>query len=209
MTIRRRLAVAAFAFTMSSAALAGVATAAPAPSRQAAEPTIASKARSALSLLDWLSATGDVPALQLYSAQRDGLAADVAAEFGADPVAMQDAWRNADLDHQTALMAALSQIGVRYRRNTSNPGVSFDCSGLTAYAWGRAGYGIAHQSASQIRAAAPRTASTAEAGDILYYPGHVMLYLGSGGLMVHAPYTGTTVRIDSVPHRARFGDPTG
>jgi cell wall-associated NlpC family hydrolase len=38
-----------------------------------------------------------------------------------------------------AVSAAMSQQGVPYRYATSSPGVSFDCSGLTHYAWAQAG----------------------------------------------------------------------
>ena len=38
-----------------------------------------------------------------------------------------------------AIQAAQGQLGVSYRYATSKPGVSFDCSGLTHYAWGQAG----------------------------------------------------------------------
>ena len=44
-----------------------------------------------------------------------------------------------------AVSAAYSQLGVPYRFATSSPGVSFDCSGLTKWAWGRAGVGMPHQ----------------------------------------------------------------
>src|SRR5918993_1102634 len=39
----------------------------------------------------------------------------------------------------TAINAAMSQLGVPYQYATSDPGVGFDCSGLTHYAWGQAG----------------------------------------------------------------------
>ena len=62
--------------------------------------------------------------------------------------------RAADLEHQEAVLAALTQLGVAVPVATSQPGVGFDCSGLTSFAWGRAGYGLTRQSGSQIRAAA-------------------------------------------------------
>ena len=33
----------------------------------------------------------------------------------------------------------MGQLGVPYHYATSEPGVGFDCSGLTHYAWGQAG----------------------------------------------------------------------
>ena len=94
-----------------------------------------------------------------------------------------------------------SQLGVAYRRNTSKAGEGFDCSGLTTYAWAQAGVTLVRQSAAQIRAAAPRTWETAQAGDLVYYPGHVSMYLGVDRLIVHSPYTGRNVEVDHVPKR--------
>ncbi len=74
------------------------------------------------------------------------------------PVAFT-AWAGADQAHQIALLSALTQVGVPYRRNASKVGVAFDCSGLTAFAWGQAGVDIAHQSSAQLRSAAPRTST--------------------------------------------------
>ena len=112
---------------------------------------------------------------------------------------------------KTALAAALSQLGVAYRRNTSKPGVGFDCSGLTSYAWAQAGFDLARQSTAQIRAAAPRDLETAMAGDLVQYPGHVMMYLGVDRAVVHAVMPGRPVEVDVVKARRnlKFGDPTG
>ena len=47
------------------------------------------------------------------------------------------------------------------------------------------------------------------AGDLVYYPGHVMMYLGVPDTIVHAPYTGRNVEVDFAPkHRnLRYGNP--
>jgi len=146
-----------------------------------------------------------------YVAARDAVAAKVASRLGVDVVRMQVAWASADLAHQTALLAALTQLGVPYRRNTSQEGVGFDCSGLTTYAWAKAGHTLTRQSGVQIREAAPRTPDTAQAGDLVQYPGHVMMWLGVDTTIVHAPYTGRTVEVDHATTRRslKFGDPTG
>lgn len=159
--------------------------------------------------------TGDTATLAAirdrYLTSRDSIAAEVANRVGSDAAQMKKAWAAADYPHQTALMAAFSQLGVRYRRNTSEAGVGFDCSGLTAYAWGVAGESLAHQSRTQINAAASRTIDTAQAGDLVYYPGHIMIYLGVDKAMVHSPFTGRSVEVGQVPSRRniRFGNPMG
>ena len=146
-----------------------------------------------------------------YPALRAQIASEVASRLEIDPARMIAAWQSADMPHQLALMAALSQLGVPYRHNTSRAGEGFDCSGLTTYAWGVAGTTLTRQSGSQIRNAAKRTADTAMAGDIVYYPGHVMLWLGVDTAIVHAPYTGRNVQVDTIAKRGsmRFGNPIG
>jgi cell wall-associated NlpC family hydrolase len=136
-----------------------------------------------------------------------------AARLEVDPDFLYTAWASADRPHQIALLSALTQVGVPYRRNTSKVGVAFDCSGLTAYAWSQAGIEMAHQSRTQLRASALRTYDTAQAGDLVYYPGHVMLWLGLDNLIVHAPYRGHPVEVDQLStrriKRVKFADPTG
>ena len=99
-----------------------------------------------------------------------------------------------------AVQAALAQQGTPYRYATSTPGVGFDCSGLTAYAWGQAGVGLPHQSRAQF-ASTPRVPiSQAQPGDLLFFSSpisHVSIYLGNG-LQVHAPSTGKLVSTASV-----------
>lgn len=146
-----------------------------------------------------------------YLASRDAIATEIAARVGVDPGLMMQAWASADYAHQTALMAAFSQLGVRYRRNTSEVGVGFDCSGLTSYAWGVAGTSLAHQSRTQINNAAKRSIDTAQPGDLAYYPGHIMLYLGVDKAMVHSPSTGRTVEVGQFGknRNLRFANPIG
>ena len=96
----------------------------------------------------------------------------------------------ADQPHQVALLSALTQVGVPYHRNTSKVGVGFDCSGLTAFAWGQSGVELARQQRQPDPQRHGRTVDTAQAGDLVYYPGHVMLWLGVDNLIVHAPAAG-------------------
>jgi cell wall-associated NlpC family hydrolase len=99
-----------------------------------------------------------------------------------------------------AVAAALSQIGVPYRFAAASPGVAFDCSGLTSWAWGRAGVSLPHQSQQQYNALPHVSKDQAQPGDLLFYHSpisHVALYIG-GGRQVHAPATGKTVEVVSV-----------
>lgn len=206
----RRLAhcflAAAISFGGVAAVTASPASAAPlltaAKGRTRAPDALADQAQLAFVLLGTSSG---------YGAALDSIATEVAHRAEVDPARLSAAWRAADVAHQRALLAALSQLGVPYRHNASKEGVAFDCSGLTSFAWGRAGVTLARQSRAQITAAEARTASTVMAGDLVYYPGHVMMYLGVDDAIVHAPEPGRNVQIDNVTQRRqrsiRFGDP--
>jgi len=99
-----------------------------------------------------------------------------------------------------AVNAAMSQLGVPYRFAADSPGVAFDCSGLTKYAWGQAGVSLPHQSGAQYGSIAHITQSEIQPGDLIFYKspiGHVAIYIG-GGSMIHAPRTGDVVKIAAV-----------
>ncbi len=99
-----------------------------------------------------------------------------------------------------AVNAAMAQIGTPYRYATSSPGVAFDCSGLTMYAWGAAGVGLPHQSARQFASVPHVDKTDAQPGDLIFYYSpisHVGIYLG-GGQLVHAPATGDRVKVSAV-----------
>lgn len=139
------------------------------------------------------------------------------AELIADRLALNSdeleaAWADSDINHQTALIAALTQVGVPYKRFAMKPGIGFDCSGLTSFAWSQAGFNIPHNSTRQIRAADPRTFDTAQAGDLLRYPGHVMMWLGVGHAVIHSPQPRQFVEVKILNtrsmKRSTFGDPT-
>ncbi len=171
---------------------------------------LAPVAVSALGVLQTFNKTGDDATWQDYRETRDAIATEIAGRLSVEPTRMIAAWHNADIPHQMALMAAFTQLGVPYRRNTSKQGVGFDCSGLTTYAWGVAGATLTRQSGAQIRAASPRTADTAMAGDLMYYPGHVAIYLGVDRTMVHSPQSGRTVEVAHMSRKSpRFGNPIG
>jgi cell wall-associated NlpC family hydrolase len=100
----------------------------------------------------------------------------------------------------SAIAAAQSQLGVAYKFAASTPGVAFDCSGLTKYAWAQAGVSLPHQSSQQYAVTPHVPTDQAQPGDLIFYYspiGHVAMYLG-GGMLIHAPATGDVVKISPV-----------
>ena len=98
------------------------------------------------------------------------------------------------------MQAALAQIGTPYQFARSTPGVAFDCSGLTLYAWGQAGVSLPHYSRAQFQRGPKIPIAAAQPGDLIFSRtpiGHVAIYIG-GGRMVHAPRRGDVVRIAPV-----------
>lgn len=99
-----------------------------------------------------------------------------------------------------AISAAQGQLGVPYKFAASSPGVAFDCSGLTKYAWAQAGVHLPHQSAAQFASTPHVPKDQAQPGDLIFYYspiGHVGLYLGNG-MLIHAPASGDVVKIVKV-----------
>jgi len=99
-----------------------------------------------------------------------------------------------------AVSAAYGQIGVAYRYAAELPGVAFDCSGLTKWAWGQAGVSLPHQSGRQFNGTAHVPIDQAQPGDLIFYYspiGHVGIYVG-GGQMIHASSPSVPVQLTSV-----------
>jgi cell wall-associated NlpC family hydrolase len=79
---------------------------------------------------------------------------------------------------------ARSQIGKSYVTGGTGAG-GFDCSGLTARAYARAGIALPHSSRAQAARAAGVSRSSARPGDLVIGPGHVGIYMGNG-MMIDA-----------------------
>lgn len=98
-----------------------------------------------------------------------------------------------------AVMEARRQIGKPYHYGAAGPG-SFDCSGLTMWAWRAAGKSLPHSSRAQRSATTPVAISDLQPGDLLFYGNpvhHVGIAIGNGQ-MIHAWHSGTNVQIASI-----------
>lgn len=83
-----------------------------------------------------------------------------------------------------AIGFAQAQIGKRYCWGGTGPHC-FDCSGLVQAAWRYGGFRLPRDSEAQARALVEVPPEDVRPGDILWWPGHVALYVG-GGAMIEA-----------------------
>lgn len=69
------------------------------------------------------------------------------------------------------VMLAKEQLGVPYKYATSNPGVSFDCSGFTAYVYGSCGVACSRSSKSYGGLGEKVNLDTCQPGDCIIFSG--------------------------------------
>jgi cell wall-associated NlpC family hydrolase len=95
-----------------------------------------------------------------------------------------------------AIKFAFKQIGDKYVFGAD--GLTYwDCSGLTMRAYQTAGVSLPHSSAAQSRMGKSIPFSQKKPGDLMFFGrpvSHVGIYLG-GGKMVHAPRSGSRVKV--------------
>ena len=98
-----------------------------------------------------------------------------------------------------AISAAQAELGKPYMFGGAG-GADFDCSGLTAWAWGHAGHALPHSSEAQYYDTTHVSVADLQPGDLVFYgmpPHHVGLYVGNGE-MINALHSGTNVEYDSI-----------
>jgi cell wall-associated NlpC family hydrolase len=102
-----------------------------------------------------------------------------------------------------AVEQAKSMLGVPYRWAQDDPASGFDCSGLTSWAWGRAGVSLPHSSRAQFSSLTSIDPADLEPGDLVFFGSpvhHVGMYIGDGQ-MIHAPHSGAVVSIATIYRR--------
>ncbi len=99
-----------------------------------------------------------------------------------------------------AVAEARKQLGKPYVYGGSGPN-SFDCSGLTAWAWRAAGVSLSHSAYNQYFETTRVPVNAVQPGDLLFFGSdgvesihHTAIYIG-GGDMIEASQTGTPIRI--------------
>ena len=99
----------------------------------------------------------------------------------------------------SAVAFAVAELGHPYDYGGAG-GAYFDCSGLTAWAWGHAGHQLPHSSEAQYYDTTHVSVADLQPGDLVFYglpPHHVGIYVGNGE-MINALHSGTNVEYDSI-----------
>jgi cell wall-associated NlpC family hydrolase len=106
-----------------------------------------------------------------------------------------------------ALAAATTQFGKDYEWGAEGPR-TFDCSGLTSWAFKQAGVTLPRSSSQQARVGRAVSWDELQPGDLVFYYtpiSHVALYIGDG-MIVHARTYGSPVAVTSVDQKGyRYG----
>ena len=103
-----------------------------------------------------------------------------------------------------ALQYALKQIGDKYVFGAAGM-TTWDCSGLTMRAFQNVGVSLPHSSRAQYGYGKSVKRSELKPGDLVFFGrpiSHVGIYIG-GGKMVHAPRSGSRVKIASAANLGR------
>ncbi|MBE1532953.1 C40 family peptidase [Actinomadura algeriensis] len=105
-----------------------------------------------------------------------------------------------------ALQYAMSKLGRPYVWGAAGPS-TFDCSGLTMWAYAQVGIKLPHYTGSQFGSGVRVSESELQPGDLVFFHAdlhHMGMYVG-GGKMIHAPHTGDVVRIAPMEGRPFAG----
>lgn len=198
-TLRRGLVAFCLALTLGVPATAHAEHKSPAPKRVTTEmPGGKFRKRNAISLaahraLSLIVRTENIED-PTYVAARRATSDLVAAQLSLDADRLNTAWATVPRDHQIAVLAALTQLNVKYVEGKEDPYVQMDCSGLMWYSWRVAGVDAPRQAVSLLDPRMRVERKKAIAGDIAGEGTHVHMYLGIDLAMIHAPFNGKKVK---------------
>jgi cell wall-associated NlpC family hydrolase len=90
-------------------------------------------------------------------------------------------------------------VGIPYRYGGTSPRSGFDCSGFVRYVYAHFGVSLPHSSFGDLLRGRRVARNHLMLGDLVFFDGagHVGIYVGNGRF-IHAPHTGTAVRISTM-----------
>lgn len=126
----------------------------------------------------------EAPATQAAPAQTQ--------EVAAAPVEAAPAPAPAPAASNSSVVAIARQyVGAPYVYGGSTPS-GWDCSGFTSYVFAQAGISLPRSSSAQAGSGTIVSASQAQPGDLVYWPGHIGIYTGNGmHIAARNPSSGT------------------
>lgn len=135
-----------------------------------------------------------------FIVQVDGIERYICTEY-LDAIT-EDEFNYEPTGSQAVVDIAMKYIGTPYVYGGSSPS-GFDCSGFTSYVYRQMGVSLNRTAAGQASNGYAVSKSELLPGDLVLFNttgsgiGHVGLYVGNGN-MVHSPYSGRTVCVESI-----------
>ena len=143
---------------------------------------------------DGVYGSGTQAAVKRYQS-RNGLSADGLAGSATNNAIAKEVLRVIN-----TVNTAKKYLGLSYTYGGTSPSTGFDCSGLTQYAFSKAGMSIPRVSYEQAAAGISVPRSQIRAGDLVAFNSpvsHVGIYVGDGKF-IHSPKPGDVVKLTNL-----------